>query len=69
VNEWVDKILHDNDKLVQSINNISAVSKEVTASAQEAGALTAQNLNKADEAKGYVNELIDTSLKMEKYLR
>jgi methyl-accepting chemotaxis protein len=69
VNEWVGKILNDNDKLVQSINDISAVSEEVTASAQEASALTAQNLDKADEAKGYVNELIDTSLKMEKYLR
>lgn len=68
VNEWVGKILHDNDKLVQSINDISAVSEEVTASAQEASALTVQNLYKADEAKGYVNELIDTSVKMEKYL-
>jgi len=68
VNEWVSKILRDNDKLVQSINDISAVSEEVTASAQEASALTAQNMYKAEEAKGYVNELIDTSVKMEKYL-
>jgi len=69
VNEWVGKILRDNEKLVQSINDISAVSEEVTASAQEAGALTAQNLSKADEAKGYVDELIETSLKMGKYLK
>ncbi len=68
VNDLVNKILHDNDRLVESINDISAVSEEVTASAQEASALTAQNFEKADEAKGYVNELIDTSVKLEKYM-
>lgn len=68
VNDKIGKILSANGKLVESINEISAVSEEVTASAQEASALTSQNIDKAGEAEGYVDELIDTSLKMGKYL-
>jgi methyl-accepting chemotaxis protein len=67
VNDKVNKILNANNKLVESINEISAVSQEVTASAQQASALTAQNIDKADETNQYVIELIETSKEMSKY--
>jgi hypothetical protein len=39
----------------------------VTASAEEACALSAQNIEKAREAGTYVEELIETSKQMEMY--
>jgi methyl-accepting chemotaxis protein len=53
--------------MVESINEISAVSEQVTASAQEACALSTQNIEKAREAGVYVEELIETSMQMSKY--
>ncbi|NMA34418.1 MAG: hypothetical protein GX940_07700, partial [Clostridiaceae bacterium] len=56
-----------NNRMIESINEISAVSEEVTASAEEACALSAQNIEKAREAGTYVEELIETSKQMERY--
>jgi methyl-accepting chemotaxis protein len=69
VNEKVNDILTSNNKLVGSINEISAVSEQVTANAHEASAMTIQNIEKAGRAKDFVNELIETSEKMSKYLK
>ena len=64
VNDKVSKILEANNKLVESINEIS-VSEQVTASAQEACALSAQ-ISK-NQGSWDVEELIETSTQMSKY--
>lgn len=68
VNEKVGKILSANDKMVESINEISAVSQQVTASAQEASTLTAENIMKADQARSYVDEMVETFKKISRHL-
>lgn len=68
VNEKVGKILSANDKMVQSINEISAVSEQVTASAQETSALTSENIMKADQARVYVDEMVETFKKISRHL-
>lgn len=60
----IQNILDSNDKLVGSINEISAVSEQVTANAQEASALTNQNIEKVEQVKEHVRELISTSESM-----
>ncbi|NLY17556.1 MAG: hypothetical protein GX045_01035 [Clostridiaceae bacterium] len=56
-----------NNKIINSINEISAVSEETVANVEEADALTSENLNEANFVKELVSELICVSEKMDKY--
>lgn len=68
VDDSINKILASNHKIVDSIANISAVSQETTANAEEVNAMTHKNIDQALQAKKLVNELIETSREMKKYM-
>lgn len=69
VNDKINQILSSNNKIVESINDISAVSKQTTANAQKANSMTSQNIEQSSLAKKLVEELIDTSKEMGKYIK
>jgi methyl-accepting chemotaxis protein len=69
VSKKIGEILEANDQLVGTITDVSAASQEVTASSEEASALSSQNIENANQARVLVEELIDTSKQMSKYLK
>lgn len=68
VNDKISDILTSNNRIVESINEISAVSQQTTAGTQETSAMTSRNIEQAGLAKKLVKELIDTSGEMDKYM-
>lgn len=54
--------------IVDSINHISAVSEEVTASTQQATELGADTSRKAEQAKELMEELLEAVKGIDKYL-
>lgn len=69
VNERIDEIVVSNDKIVESVNDISAVSQETTATSEEASSMCSITIDKAGQAKLLVAELINSSKQMEKYYK
>nr|WP_302599930.1 methyl-accepting chemotaxis protein [uncultured Cellulosilyticum sp.] len=68
VHEKVDQIVNSNNNIVESINEISAVSEETNASAEEANSIALSNLENAQLATGYVQQLVEVSNQLKKYI-
>lgn len=69
----IDKMLVNlaeaNSSIVENISHISATTQEVSASAQEASAISEKSASEAEEAKRLLNEVLETSHRMDKYLQ
>lgn len=59
---------NDNTEIVDSISTLSAASEEVTAAAQQSTELTEHNSQSAKEAKVLLEDVIEVSHKIDKYL-
>ena len=68
VTQKLGEIVNSNNKVIESITEISALSEEATANAEEANSMTAISRQNADKARVIVKELIDTSNNFKKYL-
>lgn len=64
----IEDILESNHAIVDSINHISAVSQEVTASTQQAVELGTDTSNKAEQARELMEELLKTVEAINKYV-
>ena len=64
----IEEILESNNKIVDSINHISAVSEEVTAGTQQAADLGADTSRKAEQARELMIGLLDTVKAIDRYL-
>lgn len=64
----IEEVLESNHVIVDSINHISAVSEEVTASTQQARELGADTSRKAEQAKELMEELLEAVKGIDKYL-
>ncbi|MCX7749746.1 MAG: methyl-accepting chemotaxis protein [Clostridia bacterium] len=69
LNQRIGEIVSSNNKIVESINEISALSQEATANAEEASAMTCENIEQSGIAKNLVEELMNTSKEMDKYIK
>jgi methyl-accepting chemotaxis protein len=67
VTERINNILETNDDIVKNIYELSAVSEQTMANAQEANEMTHRNLDKVNISKDLVVELIKTSEEIDKY--
>jgi methyl-accepting chemotaxis protein len=67
VSERINDILEANNNIVKNIGELSSVSEETMANAQEANEMTYENMNKVNISKGLVEELIKTSKEIDKY--
>ncbi len=68
VAQGLDEIVNSNNKVLDSITEISALSEEATANAEEANAMTSISRENADKARVLANELIENSNNFKKYL-
>lgn len=69
VESRINDILQSNNKIVENINSIANVAEETSATTQETSGMTEQNINRSQKARDLVQELIDTSAKMKKYMQ
>lgn len=63
----IDEVMSANEMIVDSINNISAVSEEVNASTQQAVDLGGETRNRANEAKQLMRDLLEIVATVDKY--
>jgi len=67
LSEEVNNLKKANDKIVESIAQLSAVSEEVNANALQASELSSENVNQLKEAVRTVIAIKDTIMELEKY--
>lgn len=58
-----------NNRIVENITQLSATTEEVTASSAQAADLSVQNLENADEAKRQLNDILEVSHQLDKYMK
>jgi methyl-accepting chemotaxis protein len=63
----ISYILETNNNIISQLNELSALSEETMANAEEASAMTSESLNKVNASKEFVIELINTAKEMDKY--
>ena len=63
----IEVILEANNDIIRNINELSAVSEETMANAEEANGMTIENLDKVNTSKILVEELIKTSKEIDIY--
>jgi len=63
----ISRLREANDKIVESIAQLSAVSEEVTANTQQATELSDNNVIQMREAAEKINEVKDTIMQLKKY--
>lgn len=68
INENMTMIVRENAEIVESINDISSISEETTASSEEVATMAVTNTQLAEEANAYVNELLLLAAEMKKYI-
>ena len=57
-----------NNRIVDNISQLSSTTEEVMASAEEVSAISEKNLQNADCTKEYLEEVIQTTKRFDKYL-
>ena len=65
--EEVKRLLNSNNKIVENITQLSAVSEQVTASTQEASNMSERDLKELREITSSIVELLDTVEQLKKY--
>ncbi|MCX7710511.1 MAG: methyl-accepting chemotaxis protein [Clostridia bacterium] len=68
VGRRISEIVNSNNRIIESINEISAVSEQATANVQQAQTIAESSRDKAGEAKELAGVLIDTSKEVNKFL-
>lgn len=58
-----------NNQIVDNITNLSATTEEVTASSSQAADMTIENLDNAENAKSQLNNVLDVSHQLDKYMQ
>lgn len=58
-----------NNQIVENITNLLATTEEVTASSAQATELSCENLKNAEEAKAQLNDVMNVSHKLDKYMK
>lgn len=70
--QGIDKMLNNlseaNNQIVDNISNLSATTQEVTASSMQAADLSVENLENAENARQQLNNVLDVSHQLDKYM-
>lgn len=65
--EEIKRLLNSNNRIVENISQLSAVSEEVTASTQEASEMSERDLQELKAIAGSIMELLETVEQLKKY--
>lgn len=68
ISDRIDEILDANNHIVDSINQISAVSEEVAASTLQANDIGTSSNQEAEQAAELMNKLLTAAAKLDRYL-
>ena len=68
IGQLLDDLSNANTEIVNDITTLSAVTEEVTASAQQSAEMTECNYQKATTAKELLDDILEVSHEMDKYL-
>lgn len=68
MDEQISGLSDANNRIVANIGQLSAATQEINASAQEVQAMSEQNLDYAEDVKGAIHLISDTTNSMSKYL-
>nr|MCR4798395.1 chemotaxis protein [Lachnospiraceae bacterium] len=67
IDRMMNELATANNQIVDSITQLSATSEQITASSSQAEGLSAENLDNADSAKSFLNEVMAVSAEFDKY--
>lgn len=68
INEMLNSLSDANNQIVDNITNLSATTEEVTASSTQAADMSVENLDNAEHAKNELNNVLNVSHQLDKYL-
>ena len=68
IDHQISGLSESNNRIVDNISQLSAATQEVTASAEQVEQMSDDNLNYANEVKDTINQIVDTSNGLKKYL-
>lgn len=68
IDNMLNNLSEANNQIVDNIMHLSATTEEVTASSVEAAGLSVQNLDKAENTKDLLNDVLDVSYQLDKYI-
>ncbi len=68
IDNMLNSLSEANNQIVENIMTLSATTEEVTASSVQASELSVQNLENAENTRNILNNVIDTSHELDKYL-
>lgn len=68
IDNMLNNLSEANNQIVDNIMHLSATTEEVTASSVEAAGLSVQNLDKAENTKELLNDVLDVSYQLDKYI-
>lgn len=68
IDHMLSELSKANDNIVDNISQLSATTEEIMASSQEAAAISEKNYHNMGSTKEYLQEVIDTSKRFDKYL-
>lgn len=69
IDQMLTSLAESNNHIVDNISQLSATTEEIMASSEEATAISEKNLQNADSTKDYLNEVIQTTKRFDKYLK
>ncbi len=67
VDRMLNDLAHANNQIVDAITQLSATTEEVTASSSQAESLSNENLENADNARNFLNDVMDVAAELDKY--
>lgn len=68
IDNMLSELAEANNQIVDNISQLSATTEEITASSEEASAISEKNLNNAESTKEYLEEVLTTTKRFDKYL-
>lgn len=68
IEKMLENLFHANTEIVSHITQLSATTEEVTASALQSSELTEENSKHSKEARDILNDILEVSYKMDKYI-
>lgn len=68
IDQMLSHLSESNNQIVENILHLSATTEEVTASSAQAAELSVQNMGNAEHTKQLLNDVLDVSTQLEKYM-
>lgn len=69
IDGMLNRLSDANNQIVDNISNLSATTEEVTSSSVQVADLSVENLNNAEQAKQKLDNVLEVSHELDKYIK